>query len=130
MSAVPQIDSDSQAVAPDYAHYITNDGEYVRVASANELGIRKIQQLIKLGRSIQPIMQMLMTFDSDEEAEELTDEEFEDCLEAGRNFVRLTSEMDDEQLSDMGEMELVGYVAGFLGELTGSIGASNKLRFR
>lgn len=126
-SKVPQIDSDSEAVAPDYPTYTTSSGNIVRVASPSELGLRQIQTLMKLARRIQPIMSLMAEADDDEE---LSDEEFDTALHAAQAFVKITSEMDEDELEEMGELEYVSYVTGFLQELTSSINVSQNLRFR
>lgn len=132
MSAqVPQIDSDSESIAPDYPTYRLEDGTYVRVAAPTELGLRQIQMLIKTSRRIQPALNVLTNLAGEnDEDEEVSEEEFEEALNAARQIVAMTSDMDSERIENLPELELIGYVTGFLGELTNTIGASTRLRFR
>lgn len=124
---VPQIDSDSESVAPDYPTYELHDGRRIRVAAPSELGLRQIQMLMKTATRVQPALMAMSITDDDEEVSE---EEFDTAIEASRAIIRMTSDMTAEDVEALSELECVGYVSGFLEELNSSIGVSQRLRFR
>lgn len=119
---VPQINTDSESVAPDHPSYAI-DGKYYRVAAPSELGVRQIQMLMRTSQRVQPLVNALTGA-----SEEIEEEEFEEAKSAARAIVTMTSDIPEDV--ELSELELVGYVSGFLQELTATIEGSQRLRFR
>lgn len=124
--SVPEIHSDSESVAPDYPSFEI-DGVYYRVDSPSELGVRNIQLLMRLANKMAPVSAMLR---GDVEDGDVSEDEYEEGIRAARMIVQTTSEIPAEKVNELSELEVIGYVNAFLGELTDTISGSRGIRFR